>query len=643
MMKKTLLLACIAGISYSAWSQPLFTYGTKQVSKQEFLKAFNKNPSPSADQKQAIQEYLDLYVNYKLKVQAAYDEKLNEQPSFKYESENFKKQIADNLINEEASINALVDEAFKRSQKDIHAAQIFIEVKAGADTVEAYKQIQAAYAALKAGKDFSETVINFTNDDATKATKGDLGYITVFTLPYEFENEIYKLKPGTFSAPYRSKIGFHIFKNVSERPAVGKRKVSQILITVPKGANEVQQQRFAKIADSVYTELTEHNAVFEKLVPVFSTDRSSLYNGGQLPEVSVGQFDADFEQKVFALKTVGSISKPFQSAYGWHILKLNEVIAVPSDPADALYAAQLKQYIERDNRLVVAKKQLTKKWMVLCKFKEAPFDMKDLGVFTDSAIVNKEFTSYKKITPTTLLFSFEKQKVTAGDWARFVKAIKQSGNPIGSKPYPEMMKEYQQIVCSEYYHDHLEDFNSSMKEQGKEFDEANLLFAAMDKHVWGKAGEDTAGLREYYTSHAAKYIWQPGVSALVITCAGKDLAREVADKLSKNPADWRAITGGYGTNVIADSSRYEQNQLPVKETVEARKGFMSAPEKNAGDDSYTILYVTEVYNKPEQRSFDDARGLVINDYQQVLEKNWLTALKKQYPVKVNQTVLKSLK
>ncbi len=642
MSKKWMVLAFCAGISQVLYSQTLFTYGAKKVSKEEFLKAYNKNPNPTGNRKDGLKEYLNLYINYKLKVQAAYDEKLDEQATFKYESSNFKKQVADNIINDEANVKELVKEAFDRGQKDIHVAQVFIEVKAGADTAAAYKQIQAAYKQLVAGKDFTETVLSFSNDEGTKQTKGDLGYITVFTMPYEYENEMYKLKPGAFSAPYKSGIGYHIFKNIAERPAAGKRKVAQILITIPKGFTEEQKKGFAVLADTVYAK-AKRGYPFEKLVTEYSTDRASLYNNGLLPEVSVGQYNADFDEKIFSLQKVNEISKPFLTDYGWHIVKLVEVTPVSKDFNDPVTAALIKQQVEKDNRLSFAKKNLVKKWMAVCKFKPAAFDEKEFVVFTDSAIAGHSLTGFKKITPETVLFSFTKQKVTAGDWAKFAKAIKQSGSNLGNKAPLEMLREYENIVTGEYYHDHLEDFNENLKQQSKEFDEANLLFGAMDKHVWSKAGEDSTGLKNHYTKNAAKYTWAPGVSALVVTCTNKELATEIAGKLKSNPSDWRNIVSNNGNNVVADSSRYEMNQLPVKQKVDNVKGFLSTPEKNAGDDGYTFLYITEVHNKPEPRTFDDARGMVINDYQQVLEEKWLAELKKQYPVKVVETVWSTVK
>ena len=115
------------------------------------------------ERRKALDEYLGLYINYKLKVQAGYDEGLNTQPAFAQESKTFKKQIADNIINEEAGIHKLTNEAFQRGMKDIHAAQIFVEIKGG-DTTKALQQINLAYKALQSGKGFAVVAKEFSTD-----------------------------------------------------------------------------------------------------------------------------------------------------------------------------------------------------------------------------------------------------------------------------------------------------------------------------------------------------------------------------------------------------------------------------------------------------------------------------------------------
>lgn len=643
-MKKIFFIALISFVCKTTNAQTLFNYGKKSVTKAEFLKAFDKNPSPTeTNRKNALKEYLDLYINYKLKVQAAYDDKLNEQPAFKNESNNFKKQLSENYINSEANIEQLIKEAFERSQNDIQVAQVFIELKPGVDNIYAYNQIQKAYNLLKQGKDFSSVVKDFSNDESTIATNGNLGYITAFTLPYEFENEIYKLKEGEFSAPYKSNLGYHIFKNVAIRKALGKRKVAQILLAVPNDASAEMKTKLKNLADSVYHLATSEGVSFEHLVDVYSNDRATAGNQGVIPEVGIAQFSPEFEQEVFALQQKGDISKPFLTHYGWHIVKLLNIIPVSTDNTDPLTVSSLKQQVERTGRLSIAKKTLVNKWMTLCKFKEEPIDEKEFIAFTDSAAKDGSLTNFKKIKPATILFSFTKQKITANDWAKFVRAIKQSGNTMGNLQTMVLLKEYEKLKCNDYYQEHIEDFYPSVKEQSKEFDEANLLFGAMDKYVWSKANEDTAGLKNYYEQHKNKYQWQTGISAIVVTANTKQTASALLDSFKISIDNWRSVVSNYGASILVDSSRFENNQLPVTQKIQNKVGFISDVEKSNNDDSYTFIYITALHNTPETRSFEDARGLVTNDYQQVLEQKWIESLKKKYPIKINQAVWSTIK
>jgi len=176
-----------------------------------------------------------------------------------------------------------------------------------------------------------------------------------------------------------------------------------------------------------------------------------------------------------------------------------------------------------------------------------------------------------------------------------------------------------------------------------EFNEANLLFAAMDKNVWGKAGEDTIGLKANFAANKAKYNWQPGVSAVSISANSKTLATDLYEKIKANPQDWKTIVSAEGAKAAADSGRYEFNQMPIKSAFEKKAGFISQPERNGTDESYSFIYITKVFENIEPRSFEDARGLVMNDYQQELEQNWMNSLKKKYPIKVNEAVWGTIK
>jgi peptidyl-prolyl cis-trans isomerase SurA len=637
-MKKLLVVLAVLFFSQHNFCQTLFSYGTKTVSKDEFLNAFNKTPNPDSNRAAALKEYVGLYINFKLKVQAAYDEKLNETGDYKMESDNFKSRLAENAIDAQADISQLIHEAFVRSQKDIHLSQVFIAANANVDTTVVYQQINKAYTDLQSGKNFDDVVAAY-GDPGTRKSNGDLGYVTVFTLPYEIENIVYALPVGGISKSYRSSIGYHIFKNDGERKAVGKRVISQILFAVAPDANETGKRIIAQKADSVYN-LIQKGADFETERLTFSNVPNA--QNSKSFEVAIGQYGSGFENEVFALKNTGDISKPFETPYGYNILKLVEIKKINTDSNDVEAKAELQQSIEKDGRLDKAKKNLINKWFIVTQYKPAAYNTNDLWEFTDSAIKNKDIKSNKSINMQTVLFSFTKQNFTANDWVEFVKAERASKDKLGRKPYPDMMKEYVNMSCGSYYRAHLDEYDNSLRKQLKEFNEANLLFAAMDKNVWGKAGSDSAGLQQYYNAHLSKYMWAPSVNAIVINADTKEHAEYAATKIKANPEQWRSIVNAYGASVSADSSRFEQGQLPIREHGPFDKGFTSQPEKTGNDSYYTFIYVIEVYPQPTQRSFADARGMVINDYQQLVEDKWIASLKERYPVKINEAVLKSI-
>jgi len=276
------------------------------------------------------------------------------------------------------------------------------------------------------------------------------------------------------------------------------------------------------------------------------------------------------------------------------------------------------------------------------KFTQVPYNAQNLWSYTDSSLKKgKAVIAYKNITPQTTLFSFAKQKVNVADWIQFAMQTKQANPSSGNKEYDAIMKKFIKTENDNYYRSHIEDFYPPVAAQVREFNEANLLFAVMDKHVWSKAAQDSAGLKNYYLQHKQQYTWQPGVSALVVSSASKEAIDSIAMELKNNSADWRSIISKYNNTVTADSSRFENGQLPLKQEVPMQKDFISKPEQNDAGDAYTLVYVFDVYPQEAPRSFDDARGLVINDYQQVLEQKWIAELKKKYPVKVNDVVAKN--
>ena len=629
-MKALKLVIAIACISTVSQAQTIFSYGNKQVGKQEFLTAFEKNPGKAAERKKSLNEYLDLYISFKLKVQAAYDAKLNNSETFQNESNNFKRQLAESMINDEADEKKLIAEAYNRSKKDIHATQIFIDY--GKDTAAAKAQAEKAYNLLKQGKSFEEVLNQFSNDDNNKKTKGDIGFITVFSLPYAIETVLYNLKTGQYAAPYKGKYGYHIFKNVGERKAWGRRKVAQIMLALPPEADEASVKAKQIVADTIYQQLLR-GYKFENLVAQYSNDLHTASNNGVLPEVGIGNYDEQFEQKLYSLKKIGEYAAPFKSAYGFHILKLVEIL----EPAvSAEEDAYIKQKIEGGDRLAQSKNNRQKIWQQLIKYQKAVYKDSAIYAYVDSFLNGKSLASFGKSADSVLLFSFAKSKIYSKDFQTYSSMLIHSGNSLSTKPMDVQMKEFEKQKCLEYYRDHYEEFNPAIQKQIKEFEEANLLFVAMDKNVWSKATEDSAGLKKFYAQHTDKYYWNKGVSGILITINNKEVAKELSAKVKENIAGWRAIVSGYGGIASADSARYEYDNLPVKQKPEPTVGYITTPEKSETDELYSFFVVTKVHDATDRRSFEEAKGLVINDYQNQLEAEWIKSLKVKYPVQINK-------
>ncbi|MDP9229692.1 MAG: peptidylprolyl isomerase, partial [Bacteroidota bacterium] len=354
MNKKWVVLIIACSMMATAWSQTLFTYGNYKVDAKEFLRAYNKNnSSPVTNKSKAINDYLNLYIRSRLKIREAYNKGYDTLSQLREELASLRSQIAETYMNDPVALNHLIDEAFKRSQKDIHVAHIYIGFKNAngqTDSASAQKRINGIYQLLQKGKDFFEVAAQYSDDPSAKTNKGDLGFITVFTLPYEFENIVYNTPVNKFSTIYRSKGGYHIFKNIAQRKPLGKMKAEQILLAVPPGSNDSIKTYTAQLADSLYQRLLKGDD-FAKLVTAFSNDYISASAGGVMPEFSVGQYDPVFEKNVFDLTKNGAITKPFQTSHGFHIVKRISITPVITDPNNKNNLTELRNKVELSDRI----------------------------------------------------------------------------------------------------------------------------------------------------------------------------------------------------------------------------------------------------------------------------------------------------
>ena len=644
-MKKFYLLLFIACCSSPAFSQPLFTYGSKAVDKDEFLRAYNKNKTPVTDKEKALREYLDLYVRFKLKVNAALDMKLDTLPQLQYDAQSFRGQIEDSYLNNEKALNTLLDEAFTRSQKDLHVLHFFAAVGNTLkpdDTAKIYKAISGLYASLASGKTDYNSLVEEAGPGSIR--QSDIGFITTFSLPYEYENIIYGLGKGQVSKPTRSKSGWHVFKVIDERKAAGKWKIAQILLAVPPELQAGDRSLLGKKADSIY-QLLQKGADFGMMARQFSDDKLTYGNNGELPEFGSGRYQASFEKEIFKLGRDGEISKPFLTDYGYHIVKRIAHSPVSTDKNDLAFLFELKQKVQQDARINIAKELFVKEVMKQVSFKKTgAVPDAELFRYADSVLAKPgSETGNAALYPISnkTIYTFGRSKLTGKDWLDFIRNYKGSAELYQGETNAALVEKFITTNTLDHYKAHLEDFNPEFRYQMQEFKDGNVLFEIMERNVWGNASSDSSALLKHYNANKNKYLWAASADILLFNCYNKTIADGARESL-KGGKDWKKILEEANNTIQADSGRFELTQIPVGIDPKLPAGTITETVISPQDGSAGFARIIRQYEAGLQRTFDEARGLVINDYQNILEEKWIDELKKKYPVKVNEAVFRSL-
>jgi peptidyl-prolyl cis-trans isomerase SurA len=466
-----------------------------------------------------------------------------------------------------------------------------------------------------------------------------MGIITAFTLPYQYENIVYGLKVGETSKLYRSKSAWHIFKLIEKRKSAGKFKVAQILFTYPPESDADNIAKTKRLADSVYN-LAKVESNFSELAREFSDDKLTYMNGGEIPEFGTGKFDAVFESEVIKLKKEGEISKPFSTLFGVHIIKLISHTETPSSKTDDALLFDIKQKLATDNRISIAKDKFAKDIAIKIGLKQAAnVSKEELFAYGDTVIHSTDEDIINKLDfSKKIIFTFTKGNIKADKWLSYYSQFKSNPESYKGETDDQIWEQYKNIAALEYYRSHLEEYNKEFAMQMQEFKEGNMLFDIMEKKVWSKASEDSVGMLKYYNENKEKYKWAKSANVLIMNCASASLAGIIMDSV-KSGADWKSLVERYQEQIQGDSTRFELSQIAGSEN--PVEGSYSEVIKNA-DGTATFVKYYKIYPDGQQRTFEQSKGMVINDYQNVIEKKWLDELKLKYPVKVNEALLQTI-
>lgn len=625
----------------------LFTIDGKPYYTDEFVRVYNKNLDLVKDDSQKdLNNYLDLFIAYKLKVNKAYKLGLQDGKQYQAELQSYRAQLSKNYLTDTKVTQELIDEAYNRMQKEVRASHILFlvdENAAPADTLKAYNKAVEVRKKALAGEDFGKLAEQYSEDPSAKENKGDLGYFSAFRMVYPFENGAFNTPKGQISKIVRSRFGYHIIKVSDVRANRGDITVAHIMLLTPEGSTPEAKAKAKQTIDEIYQKLKQGED-FASLAKQFSEDKSSANNGGLLNRFSSGELTSpEFEDNAFGLQNPGDYSAPFRSQFGWHIVKL-----VEKHPAKTRQELQseLENRIKRDDRskLIVESmnEKLRKKYPVKKDAKVYANAVKAINdkVYTQNWEAPKEMQPYEQ----TILTVNNDKKVAAKTFLEFVGVQQRSGfttKPV-AKLADELFVKFEDDQRNVYYNENLEKEFPEFAVVMDEYRDGLLLFDLMEKEIWEKAKTDTIALQNFYNANKDKYQWKERVSGEIFSTTDKKMAAQVRKLLKQGkPADFiKAEFNKDGkVNVMQKAGVFEKESEALPKQDSWKPGVTDV----INDGKYYYVIRVEKVMPAGQKTFDESKGRAINDYQQFLESHWTDNLKKEFTIQVNREVLDHVK
>ena len=622
----------------------LFTVNEKPYYTDEFSRIYKKNLDLVKDDSQKdLNQYLELFVGYKLKVNKAYKLGLQNGTQYQNELKSYRTQLAKNYFNDTKITQELLEEGYSRLQKEIRASHILILVDENAsaeDTLKAYKKMEDISKKAIAGENFDDLAVQFSEDPSAKENKGDLSYFTAFRMVYPFENAAYKTPKGKISKIIRTRFGYHILKITDIRANRGEITVAHIMILKPKP--EEKDKDAEKTINEIYQKI-QQGEKFEDLVKQFSDDKSSSSKGGQLNKFGSGQLSSEeFENAAFSLANPDDISKPFQSEFGWHIVKLIEKHPIKS--MDEM-KNELETKIGKDDRSKKITASLNEKLRKKYTYKR---DDKQYGLI--SKLVTNDFYDSKWKLPENItdysatLLSINTKKIDGKAFLDYIEKQQKAGLKVKplSKLVDALYGNFLDEQLTAYYDENLETEFPDFAYVMEEYRDGLLLFDLMEKEIWDRAKTDTIGLNTFYDEHKMEHMWKKRVDVTIASSTKQDIIKKAHALLKKKekPQDIKdKLNVDNVINVMMNSGVFEEGSDALPKTMKYDVGVSDVFREG----EYYFVTKVEKVMPAGVKTLEECKGKLINEYQQYLELRWVDDLKSEFTIKINNDAFEHVK
>jgi len=653
---KSILIALsflIVSLSNGQDNRTLVAIANDSISVDDFMRVYKKNNvKGDTIDKKSVEEYLQLFINFRLKVKEAEALGMDTAAAFTKELEGYREQLAEPYFVDESIIEKLVKEAYKRSKEDVRVSHILIRVGPNAmpeDTLKAYTKIMDAKVRIENGESFADVAKDVSEDPSAREMKmrngqvrsgngGDLGYFTVFDMVYPFETGAYNTKKGEISAPVRTSYGYHLIYVTDRIPALGEMQVAHLFLKIPKDATHEDSVYVEKRIDSLYQRI-QNGEEFENLVKEYSDDKGSAPSGGVLPKFKVNRMVPEFIEAIAQLPDSGSISKPVLTMYGWHIIKLISKTGIKSFKDSK---KELEKKIKKDQRSQLSTEIIIERIKNEYGYKENEEGVEKMYPLVDSSIYQGKWSVPEKENMGFIVFTLGDQTYSQMEFANYIAEHQTIGKGEKIDEFVNrVFKDFVNEKCKQYENGKLETKYPDFKAIVEEYRDGILLFDLTDEKVWSKAVKDTTGLKNYYDEHKGDFKWGKRIDASIYTISDTAYINKIKELVSEGLSE-DDILNEFGNDSLkvltVIHKKFSEGDNDIIDKIKWKKGITDIMNQNGK----TVFVVVHSKIAPEPKTFNEAKGLITAAYQDYLEKEWIQQLRGKYPVTINEEVLKTI-
>lgn len=614
----------------------IFSINDDVVHKSEFLKQYQKNKDSNVKGDSiSLKDYAELYLKFKLKVKAAKDKGLDTLPKFVDEFRRYRKQLGDKYISNGKVTEEMVKDIYYRMTNEVNASHILLKFDEDAkpgDTLETYNTAIDLLKKIDAGEHFEKLALKYSQDPSVRLNKGNLGWFKAYKMVYPFETAAYNLEVGEVSQPVRTQFGYHIIKKNDERPSKGKIVVAHVMKNL-------------RSKDSTYNAEQEINQIYQKikngedfkdLAKQFSDHKPTASNGGELSPFGLGDLNSQkFTEVAFSLNENDSISKPFKTQFGWHIVKyLNHI---PVEALEKIKPDIIKNIktSDRSKRLIKnIKKDLLKKYDVSINYEA-------LSLLEDR--IDESILKYK--------WSYDKENTDNSEWilkidnvefelSEFLDYIQKQQRSLDSKSISgkinQAIDKFSYAKLIRIHNQNLEKVSPEFASEIKTYYEGLLLFEIMEQQIWKPVQNDSLGIKEYYEANRNEFMSPVKINGILASSTTMDEATEIKDEI--DVLSIKLLKEHYPKAIFKklNSTTIDDSALPRQ--IVLQDNFKKIYRNNG---QYVCLYISNILPS-ENLSFDDVRGKIINIMQEEKEDLWIKELKSKYDIYVNKSLIGKL-